>query len=79
VYIKAWKQSTADKLQKQAESPLLPPLRLQFLLSNFKRPPKRLQKKLLYQDSQEEQEDNDISNSSDKESLDKEPKFISNI
>jgi hypothetical protein len=49
VYIKVWKQSTADELQKQAEEPLLPPLRLQFLLSNFKRPPKMLQKKLLYQ------------------------------
>ena len=80
VYIKAWKQSTADKLQKQAEESSTATATATVLIKQLQETAKKAaEEAALPEDLQEGQEDNSISNSSDEESLDEEPELIGNI
>ena len=80
VYIKAWKQSTADKLQKQAEESSTAATTATVLIKQLQETAKKAaEEAALLEDSQEGQEDDDISNLSDKESSDEEPELISDI
>ena len=79
-YYVTLKQSTADKLQKRAEESSAAAATATALIKQLQKTAKKAAKEAtLLKNSQEGQKNNNISNLSNKESLNKEPKLISNI
>ena len=74
------KQSTADKLQKQAEESSAAATTATALIKQLQEAAKKVvEEAVLLKDLQKGQEDNDIGNLSNKESLDKDLELISDI
>ena len=79
-YYATLKQLTTDKLQKRAEESSTAAATAIALIKQLQETAKKAtEKATLLKDSQEGQKNNNISNLSNKESLNKEPKLISNI
>ena len=79
-YYVTLKQSTADKLQKRAEESSAAAATATALIKQLQETAKKAaEEAALLENLQEGQEDNNISNLSDKKSLDEEPELISDI